>query len=95
MKATTLQARTLLPYFEKLARRANINTRGVKLSISSRHREPYQVGGTVYLPILPSDLYPKSFLHELQHARDYLDGLTFELSLDQLELRAQRAERFG
>lgn len=32
-----------------------------------------------------------SFLHELQHARDYLDGI--DLYKDEMEERAQRAEK--
>ena len=95
MKATTEQARRLLPFFKSLAQRAGLDTRDIKLSISYRHKEPYQVGGTIYLPVLPSDLYPKTFLHELQHARDCLDGTMYKLSLEELERRAQRAERFG
>ena len=94
MTPTTETAKRLLPFFDALASAVGISTREVSLSISKRNPYPEAQGGLIRLPDLTDEphLFVKSFFHELQHARDNLDGVSARLSLDELEDRARRAE---
>ena len=95
MTFTTTDAKRLKPFFEALAQFASVNTTGVKLSVSKRHRVPESVGNQINLPLLDKEpmLYVSAFLHELQHVRDFLDGISVDLDYPEAERRAQRAER--
>jgi len=93
MTGTTRLARLHLPFFEALARTARIGTGRVRLSISPRHVAPEARYETIRMPDLSSDpvIYARSFLHELQHVRDVLDGVG-HWTREEMELRARHAE---
>jgi hypothetical protein len=97
MQATTKLAKLLKPALEQVAQRAGISTRGVKLSISTRHEMPCCVFNRIMIPACLADpdedfgLIARTFLHELQHARDILDGV--DLPREDMERRARRAEK--
>ena len=95
MRFTTKEAKRLAPFFVLLARLSGIDARGVRVSVSSRNRVPFQRGGTIYLPNLSDEpeLYVRSFVHELRHARDVRNGLGFVLDESEMENRARTAER--
>ena len=96
MQATTKLAKRLKPALEQLAQRAGISTRGVKLSISTRHEFPDCVYNRIRIPACLADpdesfsLIGRTFLHELQHARDVLDEV--DLPREEMEQRARQAE---
>jgi hypothetical protein len=95
MIGTTDTAKRLLPFFEGLARHANIGSSRVKLHVSKKQVAPEAVGDTIRLPDLSDEprLFVRSFLHELRHVRDVLDGFALQLSEEEMEARARRAER--
>jgi len=67
---------------------------GIKVRMPKRQVFPETVGGVVYLPHgLDRQQLIKSFLHELQHALDYKEGLDLELTREEMEIRARRAEK--
>lgn len=94
MTGTTPTAKRLLPFFEALARAADMTTRSVKLSISKRNACPETQWKTIRLPDLDDDLglYARTFIHELRHARDIIDGIALRLTREQMEERARIAE---
>lgn len=94
MRGTTKTAKHLLPFFEAVALAAGMKTDHVKLSVSVNNRYPEAQFHTVRLPDLSDepDLYVRSFLHELQHVRDVLDGVNLDLSGEEMEVRARKAE---
>jgi hypothetical protein len=59
---------------------------------------PAMVGGVVYMmrPIWWEDMgahsLARTLLHEIQHVFDYRDGSFFDMTRDEAEKRAQRAE---
>jgi len=81
-----------------LERLAHVPTDGVVVSISRRHRTPQCDGtGKVTLPSCMLDdgmesAFKRTWRHELQHARDAVDGLLDVLSRDEAERRARWAE---
>jgi len=85
--------------FERLAKLAHCSTDGVVVSISTRNKEPYANGnGKVFLPCWMferqySECLQRSWRHELQHARDGLDGILSSMISDEAEKRACAAER--
>lgn len=95
MRATTEMARRMR---DTLRRWAHVPTDGVVVSISRRHRLPQCDGrGRVYLPACllddgMSDILRRAWRHELQHARDGLDGVLDGMTRDEAERRARWAE---
>lgn len=65
----------------------------------SLHQPPQADGrGWVFLPACLFDadmthILPSTWRHELQHARDVLDGIADTMTVDELEKRARKAER--
>ena len=96
MRATTPQGKGFLP---RLAGLSHCDTEGVIVSVSKRNRYPQANGeGRVWLPLClfdpgNEDILESSWRHELQHARDGLDGILGSLTYDEAEARAVRAER--
>jgi len=93
LTCTTPIAKRLRPLFVALAATVGLDTAGVKVSVSARHRFPHQMGGVVMLPVFDDDFYrdpvfARVFVHELQHACDILDGTADALSRDEMEARA-------
>lgn len=68
--------------------------RGIKVRMPKQQVFPEMVGGVIYLPHgLDREQLTKSFLHELQHALDYKAELDLELTQEEMEIRARRAEK--
>jgi len=86
-------AQPLRTWLTLLASKARIDARGVGVRLT--REPPHMVGGVIYLT-QPSalgyewDLVGSSFLHELAHARDYIDRL--DPSPEEAEARARRHE---
>ena len=80
------------PHLEAIAGIAIVSTEGVVVQFTPEYA-PRCHKGRVQLPLrflgVPNTLV-NAFLHELQHARDVLDGL--ELSEDEMEQRARILE---
>ena len=92
MKAINQKARR---HKEELERLAHVSTVGVSIAVLTT-RPPEAFGnGRVNLPAClfdddMQDQLGRSWRHELQHARDVLDGI--DLPLDAMEARARKAE---
>jgi len=84
---------------KRLTDMAHCSTDGVLVSISARNKEPYANGnGKVFLPCWMferqySECLQRSWRHELQHARDGLDGKLYSMTSEEAEKRACTAER--
>jgi len=95
MRTTTRMARDIRDVLERWA---HVSTDGVVVSISKRHRFPQCDGaGKITLPacLLDDDMtgaFKRTWRHELQHARDAVDGLLDTLTRDEAERRARWAE---
>jgi hypothetical protein len=93
MRAINKLAKANLGLLESLA---HVSTEKVSVAFL-KNRVPEMVGmGRVNLPtcLLDSDMIDqlgRTWRHELQHARDVLDGV--DLPLEQMEKRARMAER--
>lgn len=78
-----------------LAGFAAVNTKGVTVRLT--RKPPYMIAGVIYLThpeVLGYewDLVGSSFLHELSHARDYVDELDLDMTREQAERRATKAQ---
>jgi hypothetical protein len=104
MKATTAQARALMPLFEAVAAAAGLTTKNpIRVSVSTRNALPQMRAGTIYLPsVMVSMLHEadrgpiifvRTFIHELQHAVDFFDERSLAWTRDEHEAHARAAER--
>lgn len=75
--------------FEDLACRIGLSTNGVVIVIL-RGRAPHTVANKIVLPHMAGDWMNATFVHELQHARDFLDGI--DMGYEEQERRARLAE---
>lgn len=95
MRIVSRKGKGFLSLLESLS---HCPTDGVRVRIGRRIRYPEADGtGEVFMPIclFDKDFRPhlgRTWRHELQHARDALDGVSYSLTRDQLELRADAAE---
>jgi hypothetical protein len=93
-KPINSNARPVMPRLENLARVSTVGV-GVKV-LKGPYACPQCDGlGRVTLPAWlfeagNEDLLARSWRHELQHARDVLDGI--DLPREEMEVRARRAE---
>lgn len=91
MKATNPETKKLLPWFKEMAALVGLDTAGVTVSLSTRNKMPYMMGGRIFLPTgLSKYTLALSFVHELQHARDLFDGI--DLPREEMEVRARLTE---
>lgn len=103
MRATTPQARALLPLFEAVAVAAGLATKNpIRVSVSTRNAVPEMRAGTIYLPavLVPmlqdeseAPCFVRTFVHELRHAVDFFDPASADWSREEWERRARAAER--
>jgi len=99
MRATTKKAKWLQAALQEVADAAGMSTAGFNLSVSVRHEMPCCVYRTIMIPTClaaPDEdfgLVARTFLHELQHALDIKNDLDLELTREELEIRARRAEQ--
>ena len=92
MKAINQEARK---YLHKLLVLANVSTNGVTVAVLKRRVPEAYANGRVNLPAClfdedMKDQLGRTWRHELQHARDLLDGV--DLPVEEMERRARSAE---
>jgi hypothetical protein len=94
LRGTGQKVKPLLPFFEALAKEAGLSTRGVSIVILGKGQFPECQYDKIRLPDLGDDigLYARRFIHELQHARDNIDGPGMTLGREEMEARARKAE---
>lgn len=94
LRARGAKAKSLLAYFEDLALTAGLSTDGVSVLIGGKRQFPECQYDLIRLPDFEDEpeLYAHNFVHELQHARDNLDGPGMELTREEMEKRARAAE---
>jgi hypothetical protein len=96
MQAETIHVKKVKHFLEAIADFSLADHKQVKCYISNRIKEPYCVANKIYLPLFLLDKdsvesLARSFLHELQHANDYLDNR--DDGKEEKENRALKAER--
>ena len=102
MRFATKLPSNMKQWFNVIASFAHLDTTGVTLRLMKNPARAGHAGeacgNTVRLPY-PQDFgydysqYGRSFLHELQHVVDTITNVSYDLTENQIESRARKAER--